>query len=101
MHPSIDSHQIERHKVPMSILRLSDDLLFLLADHLLRERDINALAQSSRRLYHPLNRFLYQYNIRHCHRSALRWGVYMGAEGTVRQCLELGASVDGKPTANQ
>ncbi|KAH1365694.1 hypothetical protein KXW30_000568 [Aspergillus fumigatus] len=78
----------------MSILRLSDDLLFLLADHLSRERDINALAQSSRRLYHPLNRFLYQYNIRHCHRSALRWGVYMGAEGTVRQCLELGASVD-------
>ncbi|KAH3229095.1 hypothetical protein KXV92_007399 [Aspergillus fumigatus] len=62
--------------VPMSILRLSDDLLFLLADHLSRERDINALAQSSRRLYHPLNRFLYQ------------------------QCLELGASVDGKPTAN-
>lgn len=45
----------------MSILRLSDDLLFLLADHLSRERDINALAQSSRRLYHPLNRFLYQY----------------------------------------
>lgn len=40
------------------------------------------------------------YNIRHCHSSALRWGVYMGAEDTVRQCLELGASVDGKPTAN-
>ncbi|GFF69683.1 solute carrier family 35 member E3 [Aspergillus lentulus] len=29
--------------------------------------------------------------------SALKWGVYVGCEGTVRKCLELGAPIDGKP----
>ncbi|KAF4168097.1 hypothetical protein CNMCM6936_003692 [Aspergillus lentulus] len=29
--------------------------------------------------------------------SALKWGVYVGCEGTVRQCLELGAPIDGRP----
>jgi ankyrin repeat protein len=81
----------------MSILRLPDDILFLLADNLSRERDINALAQTSRRLYPPLNRLLYQYNIRHSNSSALRWGVYVGCEGTVRKCLELGAPIECKP----
>ncbi|GFF43481.1 ankyrin-3 [Aspergillus udagawae] len=78
----------------MFLLRLPDDILLLLADNLSRERDVNALAQTSHRLYRPLNRFLYQYNIWHSHCSALRWGVSVGCEGTVRNCLELGAPLD-------
>jgi ankyrin repeat protein len=79
----------------MFFLRLPDDILLLLADNLERE-DINALAQTSRRLHQPLNQYLYQYNIRHSHSSALRWGVELGREGTVKRCLELGAPVDCK-----
>jgi len=77
----------------MTLLSLTDELLLSVADNLTRESDINALAQTSRRLYSVLNLVLYRYAVQRCNHSALHWAAFRGFSSIVCMLLAEGASV--------
>jgi hypothetical protein len=47
----------------MPLLDLANELLHCISENLELERDINAIAQTNRRLYRLLNNYLYRYNV--------------------------------------
>jgi len=76
----------------MSLLKCPNEILLIIAEDLPPcQGDINALAQTCLRLFYLLNPFLYRYNTRQHHSSALSWGVTQGSGNTVRNSLEAGA----------
>ena len=70
---------------------LANELLISIAENLCLERDINAFAQTDRRLYRLLNKYLYHHNVRHGESSALLWASEQGRVETVGKILEVGA----------
>lgn len=80
----------------MSILRLPNELIAQISDHLDSDFSINALLQTCKRFASLLNYSLYQHNARKCHSSALGWGVLNGIESTVHYSLEAGGSTTEK-----
>jgi ankyrin repeat protein len=87
------------------LLDLPNELLLSIADHLKRDRDINAFARVNRRLYVLLDTYLYQHNIQQRNSSALLWAAKHGRQSIVRRLLREGADVQAtradsqKPTA--
>jgi hypothetical protein len=73
------------------LVSLPSELLLLIAAKVQHQRDLNALAQTCRRLYGILNETLYQLNVRQYGSSALVWAARNGLVATVRQCLAAGA----------
>lgn len=97
----------------MSLEDLPNELLLSIADHLKAQRDLNAFARSSRRLYSNVNNLLYQRNARTVRTSALLWGRTSALlwaaehrrEATAIRALDAGADANvrknhqDKPTA--
>jgi ankyrin repeat protein len=77
----------------MTLLDLANELLLSIAGNLTRESDINALAQTNRRLYSLLNLVLYRYAVQRHNHSALHWAAFHGFSSIVCMLLAEGASV--------
>lgn len=77
----------------MTLLDLANELLLSVAGNLIRESDINALAQTNRRLYSLLNLVLYRHAIQRRNHSALHWAAFHGFSSIVCMLLAEGASV--------
>ena len=67
----------------MVLLDLPNELLASIAEHLSSEKDINAFAQSNRRIYSLLIDQLYRFNILRFSCSALPWAAERGFENVV------------------
>ncbi|KAI9924173.1 hypothetical protein MW887_007123 [Aspergillus wentii] len=80
----------------MSIPTLPNELLMLIVNDLDSQKDLNALLQSNSRLYHTLNDYLYDCNVRHCQSSALWRAAKHGSESTLQRLIEAGADVRWK-----
>lgn len=81
------------------LAHLPNEVLLLVAEQLASQRAINALAQTSTRLYGILNAYLYRYDAKHHHHhhagSAVLWAArYSGEPATVQRALAAGAGVD-------
>ncbi|KAF2788272.1 hypothetical protein K505DRAFT_197347, partial [Melanomma pulvis-pyrius CBS 109.77] len=72
----------------MPLLDLPCELLCLVLENLLLQRDMNALARTNRFLYDLLNIHLYRYNVQHSGGFALLWAAERGQLGTARMSLE-------------
>ncbi len=81
----------------MSLLDLANELLLSIAGDLSLESDINALAQTNRRLYFLLNIVSYRFSVRRGNNSALRWAAFHGFFDLVRMLLDIGANVRATP----
>lgn len=82
---------MERNNPPL--LGLSTELLVMIAKQLVSERDIGAMAGTSRRLYDASIHHLYQQNLRRSMGSALFWAAQRGRIGTLRQAHAAGIVV--------
>ncbi|KAJ5795006.1 hypothetical protein N7457_001605 [Penicillium paradoxum] len=69
------------------------ELLQMIAGELSSEKDINALVQTTRTLYHHLHLFLYKHNIQHHQGSALLWAAKNGYVDLAVRLLDAGASI--------
>lgn len=78
------------------LTNLPPELLLYIADFLSRQRDINALAQTSTSLYNVIDPFLYRRDAQVFHDSALLWGIWNGPLGTVVKAILAGADVHTK-----
>jgi ankyrin repeat protein len=77
----------------MSLLDLSNELLLSISELLESERNINAFAQTNRRLYSLLNSYLYRYNVQQSASSALLWSARHGQEATAQNSLREKANI--------
>jgi ankyrin repeat protein len=77
----------------MSLNHLPSEMLLTIVEFLDRERDLNAFARSSRRLYVSLNALLYQRNVRRGKSSALLWAAENGRLSTAQMILDVGGHV--------
>lgn len=78
----------------MSLLRLPNDLIFEIARYFKYKSDINALHKTARRLYYPLDDYLYQHNRRYHGSSALVWAIRENSVPTARKARGAGVSAD-------
>ena len=62
----------------MPLFDLPDELLLCISDNLESESDINAFAQSNRRLHDILNAHLYRHNVQQLGSSGFLWAVNVG-----------------------
>lgn len=83
----------DQNKISMPFSNLPDDVLLTIAEQIKYDPDINALCQTSRRLYCLLNTFLYRHNVRRCH----GWGIWrvmeLGCEEALMKFIAQGANV--------
>ena len=77
----------------MPLLNLPNELLLYVADNLRTERNINAFARTSRRLYNLLNTYLYRHNVKRFEGSALLWALEHGRQKTAQKLIGEGANV--------
>jgi ankyrin repeat protein len=77
----------------MPLLNLPNKLLRDISGNLESERDINAIAQTNRRLYCLLDSYLYSYNIQQSGSSALLWAARHGQETTAHKLLREKANI--------
>ncbi|GMF68082.1 ankyrin repeat-containing domain protein [Aspergillus flavus] len=66
---------------------LPTETLCLIASYLPCQQDVYALARTNRRIYHALHDFLYEYNSRYYHGSALAFVAKHGNIGRIAQLL--------------
>ncbi|KGO71921.1 hypothetical protein PITC_026410 [Penicillium italicum] len=78
----------------MTLLLLPNELLLAIAETQDSQKDINALARTSRRCYILLNPFLYAYNVRQHQGSALHWAAIQGQLRTAEESLRQGAEIE-------
>jgi ankyrin repeat protein len=78
----------------MSLSVLPNELIQLIAEHLVFDCDVNALSKTNRRLYVLLNRYSYLVNISRFGSSALPWLCHHGCTPLVRMMLDEGAPLD-------
>ncbi|KAJ5972499.1 uncharacterized protein N7479_002417 [Penicillium vulpinum] len=76
-----------------AFIHLPEELLFLIANFLEKEKDISSLSRTCRKCYLPLNSFLYRHNSL-LGSSALLWAAQRGMEMTARICIRNGAYVE-------
>lgn len=76
----------------MALNCLPEELLIIIAEHLDKSGDINALAQSNRLTYRVANHFLYTNNIHKDSASALNWAAEHNSLGTIEKCISAGAA---------
>ncbi|KAJ5246091.1 hypothetical protein N7468_001074 [Penicillium chermesinum] len=79
----------------MSLLRLPDEIIFLISGLFDNPYCLNAFLQTCRRLYLLLNHSLYQGDSPY--QIALKWGIENGCERTTQYALEAGAPADKFP----
>ena len=78
----------------MTLFVLPNEILLAIAEYQDCQKDINAFARTSRRLYFLLNPFLYAYNVREHHGNALHWAATHGIPRTVQESLQQGAGIE-------
>ena len=78
----------------MSLLSLSNELLLEIASCFKYDSDINALMQTSGRLYYLLNTHLYRHNIRYFESSALEWAICNDVIPVAQKMLDEGVPVN-------
>ena len=78
----------------MSLLSLSNELLLEIASYFKYGSDINALMQTTGRLYWLLNTYLYRHNMRYFESSALKWAIRNGVAPVVQKMLDEGIPVN-------
>lgn len=76
----------------MSLPSLPDELLLHIAGYLSSLKDIDSLVKTHRRIYHALNRHLYELSIRRYEHFTLSWCAGRGSLNHVLIHLEMGAS---------
>ncbi|KAB8229012.1 ankyrin repeat-containing domain protein [Aspergillus alliaceus] len=67
---------------------LPNETLFLIASYLPCQQDVYALVRINRRLYHTLHDYLYEYNSRYYHGSALAFVAKQGNIGLMEKLLK-------------
>lgn len=70
------------------LLQLPDEIILLLGRTLESTRDINALAQACKSLYHRLNPVLYRFDRSHGGNSALIWAARRGIPGILQHATD-------------
>ncbi|PWY80312.1 ankyrin [Aspergillus sclerotioniger CBS 115572] len=80
----------------MPLTHLPPEVLLIIASYLRHQRDVYALVCTNRQFYHILRDFLYQYNSRYFHASALPFAAKHGNEYMVRKLLDGLKSAVGK-----
>ncbi|PKY01978.1 ankyrin [Aspergillus campestris IBT 28561] len=78
----------------MALTTLPNELLLAITSNLTDQSDLNALVQTSRRLYETLDEELYRLNVEDGNSSALLWASLHGHEASVRKLLRLKADVN-------
>lgn len=78
----------------MSLLDLPNELLHSITHYLDKERDINALIQTSRFFRDSFNEYLYEYNIKKNRGSAILWAAEHGSLELTQRLLDGGANPD-------
>ena len=78
----------------MPLLSLSNELLLEIASYFKYGSDINALMQTTGRLYYLLNTYLYRHNIRYFESSALEWAICNGVVTVVERMLDEGVPLN-------
>lgn len=78
----------------MALTTLPNELLLAITSNLTDESDLNALVQTSRRLYETLDEELYRLNVEDGNSGALLWASLHGHEASVRKLLRLKADVN-------
>ncbi|KAL3473044.1 ankyrin repeat-containing domain protein [Aspergillus californicus] len=85
-----------------ALCNLPSELILLISLEVDTERDLNSLAQTSRRISALVNPVLYRRNVQSSDGfvgSALRWAVSRDLEATVLKCLAQGASINLPPAS--
>ncbi|KAE8377266.1 hypothetical protein BDV26DRAFT_217276 [Aspergillus bertholletiae] len=72
----------------MHLTDLPNEMLFPIASYLPRQRDVYALLRTNRRLYRTLHDYLYEYNSRYHHGSALAFATKQGNVQLIKKLLE-------------
>ncbi|GFF68463.1 hypothetical protein CNMCM6936_001050 [Aspergillus lentulus] len=72
----------------MFLSNLPNEVVFLIATHLVCYRDLRALVLSSRGLYHLLQGYLSKHSYQACHGDALCCAAAHDDEGLARECLK-------------
>lgn len=75
----------------MSLLKLPNEILFLIANFSEYSWNISALSQTNRYLHSLLNGYAYQHNVRYLGSSLLKWAVEHDSEIVVARMLDAGA----------
>ncbi|KAJ5365577.1 hypothetical protein N7517_008463 [Penicillium concentricum] len=75
----------------MALLRLPNEILLAIADHLMSLADINAFAQTNYRCYAVLNRQLYVYAVKQTDKAGFFWALENGRSQAVQYFLDVGA----------
>jgi len=78
------------------MLHLSNELLLEIVEALESDADINAFAQSNRRLYNLANTYLYRHNVQECQSSGIRGAAQRGQITAVERLLNKGANVHAR-----
>jgi ankyrin repeat protein len=80
----------------MPLLNLPNELLQHIAECLVTEGDINAIAQANHRFHYLLDIYLYRHNVQESGSSALLWAILYGEEATVKKLLKEKADTQPK-----
>ncbi|KAJ5808389.1 hypothetical protein N7474_009658 [Penicillium riverlandense] len=78
----------------MWIEALPNELLYMIAKMLRRQRYINSLSRTTRHLYSHLTPLLYSNNVKYGNSSALWFSVSHDLPGTTRQLIDAGADLE-------
>ena len=80
----------------MALLKIPNEIIFEIAEHLSNQRDILILALVVRRFYGLLYTYRLQYNILQGGSSALIWAAQNDRQTLARELVDLGADVNTK-----
>ncbi|PWY68004.1 hypothetical protein BO94DRAFT_590814 [Aspergillus sclerotioniger CBS 115572] len=84
----------------MSLTSLPQELLLLIADPFLSEKDLNAVSRTARVLYGSLNSLLYHQHVQQSHgRNALIYAAQTGHTATIHHLRAAAASLKAFTTA--
>ncbi|KAJ5951378.1 uncharacterized protein N7479_009791 [Penicillium vulpinum] len=75
----------------MGFSALPLEMIYLIAEYLELESDINALSRTTRQLHNLLNKYLYKHNVKHNGGCALEWAARHGRTSVAQKSLEAGA----------
>lgn len=73
--------------------KLPPEIILAIADKIRRQKDLNALVQSTRKLYELANAILYCRDATYKDQWALPWACWRGNHGTLSKALEAGSIV--------
>ena len=80
----------------MSLISLANELLFAILGNLQSERDISALARTSRSTYVSIKPYLYRHNVQKTGSSSFFWAAEHGQVATAKASLDAGAEIEAR-----